>query len=200
MNMGGRKWKTRLNVLAAGLFIGFLLLIFLSPASASSGEEATKGWVATDTYRVINFAVLAAVLYWILRKPVSQALQGRITGIRDELSELEAKKREAEAKLKEYENQLALLDQEGERIVESYIAQGKEAQARIIAEARVSAEKLEAGARRQIENAFERARVEIQETVLEKALEKAEAAIKAGISAQDQERLVDEYLDKVTAS
>ena len=52
-----------------------------------SGESGSKGWMATDTYRVMNFVVLAVGLIILLRKPLSQALKSRITGIQDQLSE-----------------------------------------------------------------------------------------------------------------
>ncbi len=202
MNHGVSQREHRLTRKAGGVFLGALILILFSAGIllASSGHEAAaKGWEATDTQRILNFVVLAAALFFLLRKPISQALQGRIKGIRDELEELEARKQEAEKKLAQYDEQLSLLDQEAEKITESYIAQGKEAKARILEEARASAEKLEAHAKRQIENAFERARGELQGVILEKALEKAEAKIRENISAEDQDRLVDDYLEKVVA-
>jgi F-type H+-transporting ATPase subunit b len=197
-----RKGKHRLTGVAGSALFCALILILLSagPILASSGHEgAAKGWEATDTYRIMNFVVLAVALYFALRKPVAQALQGRIKGIKDELAELESRKQEAEKKLAQYDERFSLLDQEAKKISESYIQQGKEAQARILEQARVSAEKLETHARRQIETAFERARAELQGVILEKAIEKAEAKIRENISAEDQVRLVDDYLEKVVA-
>ena len=40
---------------------------------------------------------------------------------------------------------------------------------------------------------------ELQAVIFEKAIEKAEAKIKGEISAEDQDRLVDDYLEKVVA-
>lgn len=80
------------------LFALAVLLLFCigGEVMASGGgghEAASKGWVATDTYRVMNFAVLAIALFFLLKKPVSQALNSRIDGIKDQLKELETKKR-----------------------------------------------------------------------------------------------------------
>ena len=61
------------------------------------------------------------------------------------------------------------------------------------------AEKLEAQARRQIETAFQQARAELQAVIFEQAIEKAEAKIREEISAEDQNRPVDDYLEKVVA-
>ena len=182
------------------LVTGVLLFCFIGLALASSGGEGgTKGWVATDTYRVMNFTVLAVALFLLLRKPASQALDGRIKGIKEQLVELETKKKEAEKQLAAYNEKFALLEQEAEKLIEEYIRQGKEAKARILEEAQVAAEKLEEQAVRNIEHEFKQAKLKLQEEILEKTLVKAEELIKGKINDQDQEKLVDEYLEKVVA-
>jgi F-type H+-transporting ATPase subunit b len=169
--------------------------------AASGGDHGggTKGWVATDTYRVMNFVVLAVALIFLLRKPVSQALNGRIKGIEEQLAELEQKKREAEEELARYDEKLAQLDEESEKIVADYIRQGEEAKARILEEAKSSAAKLEEQARRTIEQEYKRTLEQLKAEVLEKALAKAEEMLQKEVTADDQDRLVDEYLEKVGA-
>ena len=183
----------------------FHLVVLLSVFSistalgASGGEGGTKGWISTDTFRVMNFVVLAIVLVFLLRKPLSQALSSRIKGIKEQLEELEARKAEAEKKLAEYSDRLTQLEKEAENIVDEYIKQGHEAKARILKEAESSAEKLKAQARRNIEHEFEQAKLRLQEEIFETSLQKAEEIIKSKISAEDQDRIVDEYLKKVVA-
>jgi F-type H+-transporting ATPase subunit b len=144
--------------------------------------------------------VLAIGLFLLLKKPVSQALSSRIKGIKDQLDELEEKKKAAEEQLAAYNEKFSHLEQEAEKLIEDYIRQGNEAKARIIEEAKQAAEKLEVQARRNIEHEFKRAKLELQQEVLEKALKKSEEIITNKITAKDQEKLVDEYLDKVVAS
>ena len=165
------------------------------------GDEHTapKGWVATDTYRVLNFAVLAIALFFVLKKPVSQALGARIKGIKDQLEELEEKKKTAEKQLAEYNQKLSTLGGEAEKIIQEYIKQGEEAQKRIIKEAEETATKLEEQDKRHIEHEFKQARDQLQEEVMQRALAEAEEIIKRKITSEDQERLVDEYLQKVVA-
>jgi F-type H+-transporting ATPase subunit b len=186
------------------VFFAFAVLLFfcvggIAIASGGGHEAASKGWVSTDTYRVMNFAVLAIALFFILRKPLSQALNSRIDGIRDQLKDLEMKKNAAEKKLAEYNEKLSHLDQEAEKIVAEYVRQGDEARARILKEAESAAEKLEAQAMRTIEHEFEQAKLQLHEEIMEKALVKAENILKAQITGDDQDRLVDEYLEKVVA-
>jgi len=171
-------------------------------ASGGGGEGGAGGgshWQATDTYKVMNFAVLAIGLFFLLKKPVAQALNARIDGIKEQLGELEAQKKAAEDELAKYNEKLATLEGEAETIVAEYIRQGEEAKTRILAEAEKSAEKLEEQAKKNIENEFQRAKADIQAEIIDKALLQAEEIIKSKISDDDQNSLVDEYLDKVVA-
>lgn len=163
------------------------------------GEVHSPPWLITDTAKVLNFAVLAIVLFLVLRKPASQALNGRIKDIADELEDLETRKAGVEKQLAEYNKKLAALDKESEQIIAEYIRQGEDAKARILKEAESTAEKLEDQAKKNIEHEFKQAKLTLQTEIVEKALAKAEQAIKDKVTDQDQDRLVDEYLAKVVA-
>ncbi len=182
-------------------FLMMLIGVFsISTAlGASGGEGGSKPWEWEDTFRVMNFAVLAIALIFILRKPMSQALSSRIKVIKEQLADLETRKSEAEEKLAGYNEKLAQLEKEAENIVADYIKQGNEAKARILKEAQSSAEKLKVQAKRNIEHEFEQAKLKLQEEIFETSLAKAEEIIKNKISQDDQDRIVDEYLKKVVA-
>ena len=177
-----------------------LLFFYMGTALGSSGGEGgVKHWEITDTARVMNFSVLAIGLFLLLRKPLSQALSARIEGIKNQLSELEEQKKAAEKELAEFNEKIALLDTEAEKIIEEYIKQGNEAKARILEEAAAAADKLEEQARKNIENEFKQAKLKLQQDITEKAIAKAEELIKSKITSDDQDKLVGEYLDKVVA-
>jgi len=195
----GRSHFTKRNRAIIILLVLLFLAFSTSSALCASGEGGTKGWVSTDTFRVMNFTVLAVALFFVLRKPLSQALGSRIKTIKEQLDDLEAQKTDAEKQLAEYNDKLAQLEKEAEKLVDDYIRQGNEAKARILKEAEASAEKLQLQARRSIEHEFEQAKAELQKEIFEKSLVKAEEIIKSRISDDDQDSLVDEYLKKVVA-
>ena len=208
MNLNCKKWPKhnlrRLIFKKGSITMVIMTMLFfcfigVSLAATAEHETKSKGWVATDTYKVMNFAVLAIGLFLLVRKPVSQALNSRISGIKEQLSELEEKKQAAEKQLAEYTEKLSSLEKETEKLIEDYIRQGNQAKSRIIDEAKKAAEKLEEQARRNIDHEFKQAKLELQQEILEKALEKSEEILKNKITAKDQEKLVDEYLDKVVA-
>ncbi len=195
----GRSHLTKRSRAVLVLFVLLFLAFSTSSALCASGEGGTKGWVSTDTFRVMNFAVLVVALIFVLRKPLSQALSSRIKTIKEQLDDLEAQKADAEKQLADYNDKLAQLEKEAEKIVEDYVRQGYEAKARILKEAEASAAKLQDQARRNIEHEFKQAKLELQKEIFEKSLVKAEEIIKSKISDNDQDRIVDEYLKKVVA-
>ncbi|MDA8133668.1 MAG: ATP synthase F0 subunit B [Desulfobacteraceae bacterium] len=184
-------------------FIGYtaaLVFSFGGIALASSGGGGVhNAWLGIDTAKVINFGVLIIALFFVAKKPVAEFFSSRAKGIEDEIKALEQKKAEAEKKLAEYQARFKSLDQESKKILEEYMKQGQEAKIRILAEAEAQAAKLEAMAKRNIEQEFKSAKTKLQQEIAEKAMIKAEELIKASISSDDQDKLVDEYLKKVVA-
>jgi len=195
----GRSHPMKKNKVVIFLYVLLCLSFSISTAMCASGEGGTKGWISTDTFRVMNFVVLAVALVFVLRKPLSQALSSRIKGIKAQLDDLEAQKAEAEKQLAEYNEKLAQLEKEAEKIIDDYVRQGNEAKARILKEAEASAEKLQVQARRNIEHEFGQAKLELQKEIFEKSLVKAEDIIRGKFRGEDQDRIVDEYLKKVVA-
>jgi len=212
MKVPGRCRKRKMGpIWALVMVIAVTLLISMVPAWGSSGggEHGAEGggehgavskpWQVTDTAKVLNFGVLAIGLFLLLRKPASQALGSRIKGIKAELDDLESRKAQVESQLADYNTKLATLDKEAEQVVAEYIRQGEEAKARILKAAESAAEKLKEQAQKNIQNEFNQAKQSLQAEIVEKALATAAQLIKEKISAEDQNRLVDEYLDKVVA-
>ncbi len=167
--------------------------------ASAEGGGVHNSWLAIDTWKVLNFGILAVAGFFIAKKPVVQFFSSRKQEIADELSNLEQKKADAEKTLAEYEAKFKNLDQESKQIVEDYIKQGEEAKVRILAEAAAQADKLEDTAKRTIQQEFKAAKANLQQEIVEKAMEQAEKVIKESISSEDQDNLVDQYLKKVVA-
>lgn len=198
MNFIQKRYKSIFAMAGLILFMGAGLVLASSAGDAEGVEH--MGWLATDTYKLINFAVLAGALFYLARKPVKEFFSSRITSIKDELADLEQKKADAEKALAVYAEKIANLDKESEKIVADYVRQGEDARKRILAEAELQAEKLEEMAKRNIEQEFKAAKVSLLQQVAEKAFQRAEGLVRESISPEDQDRLVDDYLAKVVAS
>ncbi|MDP2646783.1 MAG: ATP synthase F0 subunit B [Desulfobacterales bacterium] len=177
-----------------------LILPFSTAQGASDGEHGSGEsieWQATDTYRVMNFVVLAAGLFFLLRKPIAQSFNSRISRIRDQLAELEEKKKTAEKELARYEEKLTALDEEAKKILDDFIQQGNEARIRIIEEANSLAERIEKESIKTIKHEFKQSKMKLQQDILNQSILKAEEIIRDKITDKDQAVLIDEYLKKV---
>ena len=188
------------------IFFASVLVAFscaLAWASAEGGHDAHGGvhnaWTSNDTWKTLNFGILAIGVFIIGRNVLPSFFNSRAQAIEDEIKTLEQEKVQAEKKLAEYQAKFKNLDQESKQIVADYIKQGEEAKVRILAEAKAQADKLEETAKRNIEQEFKSARTQLQQEIAELAMDKAEEVVKASISSEDQDRLVDDYLKKVVA-
>ncbi|PIE62212.1 MAG: hypothetical protein CSA25_06195 [Desulfobacter postgatei] len=191
-------WKRHLKVSVTVL----TLVAGATVALASGGGEghvAHNAWHDVDTWKVLNFVILALGCFFIARKPVAQFFSSRSKGIEDELTDLEQKKADAKRQLAEYEARFRNLERESEKIVQDYIKQGEDAKKRILEAAEAQAGKLEEMAKRNIEQEFKAAKAALKQEVVDRAMDQAQALIKKSITTQDQNRLVDEYLKKVEA-
>jgi F-type H+-transporting ATPase subunit b len=177
----------------------FFSLVGIALAAAGGHGEVHNSWLAIDTWKTLNFAILFIALFLLVRKPVANFFASRTKGIEDEIRELEEKKAVAEKQFAEYQTKFKNLEQESRKIVEEYIKQGEEAKARILAEAEEQSAKLEQMAKRSIDQEFKAAKLRLKQEIADKVMIKAEELIKASISPDDQNKLVDEYLKKVVA-
>jgi F-type H+-transporting ATPase subunit b len=124
-------------------------------------------------------------------------LSDRAQSIKDELADLESRKAKAQAELAEVEKRLK--DAEGDReiIVADFRAQGEKERAKIVSAAELSAERIKAQAQFTIDQETAVAKAELRKEVAQLSAALAEDLLRQKITAEDQTRLVDEYLAKV---
>ncbi|MEW5914695.1 MAG: F0F1 ATP synthase subunit B [Thermodesulfobacteriota bacterium] len=181
--------------------LGTLALLLLASAAgaaeaAGHGPSSEQWW--NLLYRTLNFAVLVAVLIVVLRKPLKTGLGARVEQIKSELEELEAKREEARREYALMEQRLAHAAQEREEILKEFRALGEKEMAKIIASAQETAARIKEQASFTIEQETARAKADLRREVAEMSASVAEDLLKQKITSEDQTRLVDEYLDKVS--
>ncbi|HYQ27962.1 MAG TPA: ATP synthase F0 subunit B [Polyangiaceae bacterium] len=140
----------------------------------------------------------SAVLYWLLvrfaKKPLAAALKSRKTNILRGMEEAGQMKKEAEARLADYEQKLATVDQEIERVREDMRSAGQSERKRILAEAKEKRARMERDAQTLISQELKSAREGLLADMSRAALRSAESTLRARITAADQARLAEDYL------
>ena len=185
-------------LLAAALGVALLTLgASLAFASGEGGHHHVTPPNMDLVFRLMNFAVMVVVLVFLLRKPLKSALSGRIEQIKAELAELEANKAKAQAELGEIVKRLKDAEGERETIVADFRAQGQREAAKIVEAAQALATRIKAQAQFTIEQETALAKADLRREVADLSAALAEDLLKQKITADDQTRLVEEYLAKV---
>lgn len=149
--------------------------------------------------RVMNFVALMIILIKFGAKPIGSALSGRRKQVKDDLEAVEAKKVEAERSYKEFSAKLASVEKDVEQIVDKAIAQAEIEKVKIIERAEKMAEDIKRQAQMAVANEVTAAKRMLKNEIADKAAVMAEALIIKNLTADDQVKIVEDYLDKVGA-
>ena len=178
--------------------VSLLLVLGVAAAAYAAGDGAIPREKWMDLlYRTTNFAGLAFILVFFLKKPFADGLNSRRDGIKDQLEALESRKAEAEQMYKEAEAKLARLDEEVNGIITEAVKQGEAEKAKIITDAERNAGDIKRQAEMAVAHELAEAKTRLKGEIAEQAVLLAEELIKKNIQPADQSRMVELSLDKV---
>jgi F-type H+-transporting ATPase subunit b len=166
------------------------LLFLATPVFAA--EEAHE---ASELPRIVNFAILAAVLALVLRKPLADFLKARTEEIRERLQEARTRETNAGVERRRAEELLASLPQEVQKAKEEARKAAEAERERILRTAEQEAARIRAIARKEIEAEVEAGRRQLFARATELAVTLAEKKIASTMNDADRARLVDRSVD-----
>lgn len=191
--------KTRRGHFAAVLCVAAGGVLLSSFALAAGGGGADRSADLLDLlYRWINFALLVIILFVVLRRvPIKEYFSSRIEGIKKELDDLKKQREAAETKARDLESKLKAFEGERQEILEQYRADGLAEKERILAEAKERAKQILQQAEVSIQYEMQTAKEKLTQEVVALAAQRAEEIIAREMTDRDQDRLVDEFIDKL---
>lgn len=165
------------------------------------GEVTIDAILADPNFRasLVSFGLLVLLIYVGARRKIRAALESRRREIEDAVAEARRREEEAEAKRKEFEERLERLDAEMENIRQEVIKAGEEERDRIVQEAEEKAALMRKDAQFQIEQRMKQLREELTAEAIEAAVAAATELLAKGMTAEDQRRLAQDYLQSVAA-
>jgi len=169
------------------------LFVFATPAAASSGGEEGGGLL----WQTVNVVLLVAVLIYFARKPVLAYLAERRDGIANDLDGSAKLLADAERKLEEWSRKVANIDREAEEIRTATRHAAEAERDRILADARVTAERITRSAGAVVDRELQRARAELRREAADLAVELAGKLLAEQVNDADRARLVDEFIGHV---
>lgn len=148
-------------------------------------------------WRVLNFLIFAAILYFAAAKPIRNFLAGRIDDIKKELGDAEKSKEDAEKRLADHLKRVDNLEAEVKDLCETLRKEGEVERDRIIEAANEAADKIKIQAGFSAKQELNKAISLIKKETADAAVALAEKILKKDIKKADQKKLVSEYLESL---
>lgn len=168
------------------------LLPLLAATPALASEEG--GGLMEFLWEAGNLLLLLGVLFYLGRKPILNYLSERRQRIQDNLANSEQLLKEAEARLAEWRERAARLDDEVEALRRMASERAEQERAKILEDARVAAERIRRDAASGVERELERAKQELRDEAADLAVELAGKLLQEQVTEDDRDRLVDEFV------
>jgi F-type H+-transporting ATPase subunit b len=178
------------------LLPALLLLLAASPAAAS--EEG--GGLMDFVWEAGNLLLLLGVLVYLGRKPVLNYMSERRQRIQDNLANSERLLKEAEARLAEWNQKASKLDGEIEELRQMARERAEQERAKILEDARATAERIRRDAASGVDREVERAKQALRDEAAELSVELAGKLLDEHVTAADRDRLVDEFVAEIESS
>jgi F-type H+-transporting ATPase subunit b len=164
--------------------------------AASEAHEGGGGWLPVIA-KLVNFSILAGVLVYFTRAPLTGYLDSRITVVRDDLVTAAETRETAARQLAEIEARMRALPMEIDALKRRGADDIAAERARIEQAAETERRRLLEHARREIEMRLRVARRELVELTADLAVRVAAERIRRTMSADDQTRLIDRYAAQI---
>ncbi len=148
-------------------------------------------------WKTVNIIILFAILYWLLKKPVSRFLSDGIESVVSKFEKAKKEKEEALKLLKEAERKSEEVKAEAERILSYSKEVAEREKEQIIAEAKETASRIVKMADEEIEKEVYKAKEELKKFAAQKAVEIAEAKLKGSITPEVNKKLIESSLEKL---
>ncbi len=185
------------NSLVAVLIAG-ILLFFAGLAGAAEAGHADSVLLLKDfIYRCVNFAVLVGLLAYFLRKPLGEVLSARREALVKNLSEAHHAREVAEGRAALLMQQLEDGGREIEALRRRLENETEKEREQLLEEARKMADTIRREAASSATRQIERARQELRAEAAALAIQLAEKQMARGLTDDDQDRLVNQYLEQL---
>jgi F0F1-type ATP synthase membrane subunit b/b' len=169
------------------------------------GVEPSLLWRPKGTPPPFGAMLLnTAILFYILGRfggpKISQALGRRKAAIMHGMDEAAKMKDEAASSLAGYEQKLARIDEDIERIKKDMLEAGEAERVRVLAEAKERRARMERDAKLLIELELKAAHEELMRETVASAVRSAEDRLSKQVTVADQQRIAEHYLKSIGSS
>jgi len=179
------------------LFVSLLVSVSLQAAEGGSNAATER---ATESFKWINFAIVAGVLVWVFGNLLPPAFRKRAEAVSSAITNATSAKAAAEAQLRDAETRLANLQKE---VAELRAFAERESAAeveRLRALTQSDVQKIALAAKVEIEAAERAARLELKALAANLAVAGAESLLVKQLTPRAQESLISNFVKNLEGS
>lgn len=180
----------------AGGFLNHLLWRYHNEQDPCDSKNEPPPYLAA----VLNFSLLAFIVYRFGKKPVAEALMKRKQAIMGEIDNATRLKGEAEKRLEDYKGKLAHLEETLSELKAEHAIQAEAEKKHLLAELEERRARMRRDAEFRIEQELKAARAELLQEAVRGAVSAAEQIVLQQANAQDLERIAEDYLQSIPAA
>ncbi len=171
---------------------GLRLIGPLSPMF--SGEADARPGLA---WILINFAIFLWILDRLLFRPLRARTAEKYGTVREQVAAAKQARQRAETLMAEYEERMKRVDDEVEALLADARKRAEADRERILAEANAEADRIRKEAEHAAEREAKRILRELQAEIVDRAVERAEAALRRTITPADETRLRARFVEQL---
>jgi F-type H+-transporting ATPase subunit b len=146
--------------------------------------------------QIVNFTLLAVLLYFVAYKPILRMLDERSARIKRGLEDAEVASRRAAEMEQEFEQRMAEARKEGQEIIAQSTQMSEKARQEILETAREEASGLIEKAKDEIARERDMAMAELRQQVADLSLSISEKVIGESLDEQRQRQLIADFLEQ----
>ena len=171
-------------------------ILWATPALASEGGG--DPWMDL-IFKGVNFAVLMALLFWFLRKPIPAFLRSNAERVKTELEHSRAAHAKAQKELAEQKRLIESLETELKKMAELARADAEKEKAYLVAEAEKQAERIKTQLRLQMEQEVLSASIALRKEIAEEMSRVVEKVLPGRVDQTASTKLFKEFMTHLEA-
>ena len=158
---------------------------------------AWANYPGLEAWKFFNLAVFVAVMIYILRRKISEALAARRDAIKQELVDAQQRRERALAQVAEADTLLDRVNADVQSIHEHAQQEAQSERARLAAATARELEKLEQQARREMETADKVARKQLRQFLAKRSIDVARNTVRTQMKPEDDVFLISESIGEL---
>lgn len=187
--------KTRTMLLGA-LSVLIAVAAFAAEGGHGGGHEEIT-FMGDWFPRLVNFAIISAVLVYFLRKPIRDFFKNRSAEIESSLRDSREARDKALAALTDMERKIRELEAETKRMIAEAQGRGEKDRQALLEEGRKVSKDVQEQVKAGIDIELAKAKADLAVEASLLSVDLAEGKIKSSINKQDHERIVKDYISSV---